>query len=123
MEPENTGNTAVAEQPAQTGNRRGPKENSPSALQFAVAWNDPSVKTRADVIKLLESQGFAMSYSALVNRHKSYTDPNRKGGAIKLKTLEAGQRGRRVDGAEINRQLAELAASQTATEKNEGESA
>jgi hypothetical protein len=109
MDPvENAGGTAVAEQqpqPAQK-NKRGPKANSPSGLDFARAWNHPEVKTRQDVIKRLQSQGFAMSYSALVNRAKSYTDPERAGGAINLKELEEGQRGRRVDATAINEALA-----------------
>lgn len=120
-----TGGTAVAEQPQQqtqtvTTNRRGPKPNSPTALQFALAWNHPEVKTRQDVIKRLNDQGFAMSYSALVNRAKSYTDPNRQGGPIKLKDLVEGQRGRRVDSTEINAALAQAAAQQQIVE-GEGE--
>lgn len=113
--PENESGAAVATPPAATGKKRGPKEKSPSALEFAKAWNDPTVKTRQDVIKLLESRGFEMSYSALVNRAKSYTDADRQGGPIKLKDLEAGQRGRRVDSAAINEQLAQMAAAQAAT--------
>src|SRR5690349_7066478 len=121
MDSTETGGTAVATPPATTGKRRGPKEKSPTALQFALACNDPSVKTRQDAIDLMVKQGLEMSYSAFVNRVKSYTDPNRKGGPIKIKDFEAGQRGRRVDSAGINAQLAELAAKQAV--KGEGEQA
>lgn len=120
LHPENESGTAVATPPAQAGKKRGPKEKSPSALEFAKAWNDPSVKTRQDVIKLLEKRGFEMSYSALVNRAKSYTDDKRQGGPIQLKELEAGQRGRRVDSAAINAELAQMATAQVATTPNEG---
>lgn len=100
--------------------RRGPTSKSPSALEFALAWNSPEVNTRADVIAKLKSQGFEMSYSALVNRAKSYTDPGRNGGPIKLKELKQGQRGRRVNAAEINEALAQ-AATQASVQEN-GES-
>ena len=103
-------------------NRRGPKKNSPSALQFALAWNSPEVKTRADVITKLTKDGFAMSYSALVNRAKSYTDPDRPGGPINLKTLTEGQRGRRVDSTDINAAIAAEAAKQLATSNEQAES-
>ncbi len=122
MDPNENGGTAVATPPATTGKRRGPKEKSPSALAFAMAWNNPTVKTRQDVIKLLESQGFEMSYSALVNRAKSYMDTDRQGGPIKLKDLEAGQRGRRVDSTAINEKLAEIAAAAAATAEGEQKS-
>jgi hypothetical protein len=109
------GGTATAEQTQKTRKpRKKPEGKSPSALEFARAFNDESVRTRKDVVDLLVKQGFHMTYGALVAREKNYREAN-----VHLKELEAAPRGRRINAEAINAEIDQQVGSEAV--KGEGE--
>lgn len=73
---------------------------SPTPIEFALTYNAAS--SRKDALKRFADQKLHMSYGSLLARVKSYTDPAREGGVIKLKDMPDGQRGRHVDAAAVN---------------------
>lgn len=120
-------NTAVAD-PTATGPANPtptpPVElKSPNALEFCTIYN--SSANREEALTKFKEQGFEMTYGAMVARYKSYTNPQRQGGAIALKKLPPSPRGRRINAGDINAKLAELAAAEVAkgNEQKEGEQA
>lgn len=92
---------------------------SPSPIEFALIYNASS--SRQDAVKRFAAQNFHMSYGSVLARVKSYTDPTREGGVIKLKDMPQGQRGRHVDAAEVNAAIEAAANAQTVLDAAGGE--
>lgn len=100
MDESTVGTVAVVDKPKR--GRKPPRDGykSPSALEFCLIYNQAS--SNQDALAKFEAAKFEMSYGSLLARVNGYTDPTRKGGAIKLKDMPAGQRGRKIDATAIN---------------------
>ena len=91
---------------------------SPSPIEFALTYNAAS--SRKDALKRFTDQKLHMSYGSLLARVKSYTDPAREGGVIKLKDMPDGQRGRHVDAAAVNAAIEAAANAATVVDAAKG---
>lgn len=118
--------SAVVVAPATGTGKRGRKPvpeglKSPTAVEFAMIYNASS--SRQDAVKRFAGQNFHMTYGSLLARVKSYTNPSRDGGPINLKDMPAGQRGRHIDTAAVNKAIEEAAAAATVVAAATGEQA
>lgn len=91
---------------------------SPTAVEFALIYNASS--SRQDAVKRFAGQNFHMTYGSLLARVKSYTNPQRDGGPIKLKDMPAGQRGRHIDTAAVNAAIEAAANAATVVDAAKG---
>ena len=75
------------------------KPAGPTSVEFCAAFREVGAAggTRQDVVTKLTAAGFHATYSNVCAREKSY----RSAGVI-LPTLKAGQRGRKLDVAQLN---------------------
>lgn len=75
---------------------------TPSQEQFVLAWMNPNVKSRKDVVNVLKGQGLHITTSSVYAREKSY----RKAG-INLRDLEKGKgKGRTLNVSALNELIA-----------------
>lgn len=84
------------------------KLKSADAFAFVRIWNASS--SRQDALARFAAEGYKMTYSSMVARYNSYTNPERKGGVINLKDMTRSRGGRQIDTAAVNAAIAEAAA-------------